>query len=423
MILDKTVKIIPKSTSIKYYNELGYKFEKGEEIDVDIKDIPLHSSIKIRVLCDFCMKNIMMVTMNNYTNVMEKSGSYVCKDCAQEKKKITFNSHYGKGHEKEYKELKDKIKKTCLERYGTDNPLKSKEIQKKVKNTNLERYGVENVFGNDKIKNKIKQHYINEYGVEYASQVNDFKSKAKETCLKKYGTENPFQNDYVKNKYKNTCLEKYGFEYASKSNAVKQKVRNTLIERYGTDNIMLLPDVKEKVKQTNIERYGFDNPMKCKEIREKLTQTLCKNQSQKTSQQQLYLHNLYGGELNYPISYYSTDICLLGEKIVIEYDGGGHNLRVTLGSLTQEEFNKKEIIRNIKIKSEGYKQIRIISSKDYLPSDEILLKMLNIAKEYFNTTNHTWVEYNIDTSIMQNAEHKDGVYFDFGELRKIKKAS
>ena len=47
-------------------------------------------------------------------------------------------------------------------------------------------------------------------------------------------------------------------------------------------------------------------------------------------------------------------------------------------------------------------------------------KMLEQAKQYFNATNHTWVAYDIDTSLVRNAENKEGVFFDFGELRKIK---
>ena len=57
------------------------------------------------------------------------------------------------------------------------------------------------------------------------------------------------------------------------------------------------------------------------------------------------------------------------------------------------------------------KLIRIISSKNYLPSNDTLLQMLSQAKQYFNTTNHTWVEYNVDTSLMRNAENKEGVFF------------
>jgi hypothetical protein len=73
------------------------------------------------------------------------------------------------------------------------------------------------------------------------------------------------------------------------------------------------------------------------------------------------------------------------------------------------------------IKRAGYKQMRIVSSKDKLPSDEILLQMLSEAKQYFfDYPEHSWIEYNIDTSTVRNAEHKNGVFFDCGKLRNIK---
>ena len=104
----------------------------------------------------------------------------------------------------------------------------------------------------------------------------------------------------------------------------------------------------------------------------------------------------------------------------IEYDGGGHDLNVKLGSITQKEFNQKEIIRNNIIKRNGYKQMKIISSNDKLPSDDVLLKMLSDTRQYFiDHPNHSWIEFNIDNSIVRNAENKNGISYDFGDLRKI----
>ncbi len=162
--------------------------------------------------------------------------------------------------------------------------------------------------------------------------------------------------------------------------------------------------------------------MKYPMFKEKLVKAMHKNGTQKTSKQQHYLHKLYGGELNYPIKYYDVDICLLDEKLVIEYDGGGHNLSVKFGDYTQEEFDKRDIIRNAVIKKEGYRQIKIISKRDKLPYDIILLQMLNCAKQYFSSTNHSWINFDIDNSRMINAENKDsnGVFYDYGELHTIK---
>lgn len=223
-------------------------------------------------------------------------------------------------------------------------------------------------------------------------------------------------------KTERTNLSKYGVSNYSSTLDCKEKVKNSFLKHYGVDNGAKAHEVKIKTYNTNLRRYGVSNTMQSSEVRAKANKTLCKNGTQKTSKQQLYLHSIYGGEINYPIKYYATDICFPEEKIVIEYDGGGHDLRVVLGRLTQEEFDNKEMIRNIIIKKEGYRRINILSKKDFLPSDQILLQMLEAAKQYFSQfPNHSWIEYNIDTSSVRNAEHKDGVFFDFGELRKINK--
>ena len=95
---------------------------------------------------------------------------------------------------------------------------------------------------------------------------------------------------------------------------------------------------------------------------------------------------------------------------------------VKLGAYSQEEFNQRQIVRDNIVKREGYKIIRIISNKDKLPSDEILLQMLKDAKQYFKDyPSHSWFEFDIDNQIIRNAEHKDGSPYFYGELRKIKK--
>ena len=107
--------------------------------------------------------------------------------------------------------------------------------------------------------------------------------------------------------------------------------------------------------------------------------------------------------------------------MVCEYDGGGHFLNVITGKITEGEHLKKEIVRFSVIKKEGYKQMRIISLKDELPSDQILFQMLSEARNYFlKYPNHSWIEFDIDLSIVRNAEYKDGFRYDYGELRTIK---
>lgn len=221
--------------------------------------------------------------------------------------------------------------------------------------------------------------------------------------------------------YEHYCesMDTFG-EYACKKCKTKH-YKESCLRNYGVDNSTKSKKVYEQMIQTSLQRYGTIHPMQSSKIKEKAVKTLYKNSSQKTSKQQHYICNLYKGILNFPLKYYNLDICFPEEKLCIEYDGGGHNLAVVTGKITKEEFNQKEIIRNAIIKREGYKQMRIISSTDKLPLDSTLFQMLSYTKEYFSKyPEHSWIEYNIDSSSIRSAEHKDGIFFNYGDLRTIK---
>lgn len=263
-----------------------------------------------------------------------------------------------------------------------------------------------------------KQRDIDIYGCSYV-ETEEFKEKRKKTYLNNLGVESPLQNKEIMENIRSTNLRKYGYENPSQVPEFKEKARLTALEHFGVDCPSKTEEIKEKIRNTNLQKYGVPYTQQSPEVRAKANETLCKNGTQKTSKQQLYLHSLYGGKLNFFIKHYAADICFPEEKLIIEYDGGGHDLRVTLGRLTQEEFDQKEIIRNNIIKREGYRRIDIVSKSDKLPSDTILLQMLSDARNYFQTTSHSWVCYDIDQSLLFNAEHKDGVLYNYGELRRI----
>ena len=268
---------------------------------------------------------------------------------------------------------------------------------------------------------KLQEKCKEKYGVDNVSQLKDVQKKREETFKEHYGTLNPLQSKKIKNKQAQTIFNVYGVNNISQLEDIKKKKARTTYKHYGVDCPSKSEKVKEKTRITNIQRYGVPYTQQSPEVRAKANETLCKNGNQKTSKQQLYLHSLYGGELNYFAKYYAIDICFPEEKFAVEYDGGGHDLRVTLGRLTQEEFKRKEIIRNNTIKREGYKQMRIISENDKLPSDTILLQMLSEARTYFQAyPSHSWIEFNLDTSTVRNAENINGIPYDFGALRTIK---
>lgn len=255
-----------------------------------------------------------------------------------------------------------------------------------------------------------------------------YSQKCKETNLIRFGETSYAKTKEYQEKRMNTTMSRYGVEHYSKTQEYKEKWNNTCIERYGDS---YRKQFMNKAFDTFYNKTGYSFPSQSPDVREKIVNAMNENGSVKCSLQQRYIFNLYNNNdnnvlLNYPIGKkFFADIGFVNEKIDIEYDGGFHGGAVKLGVITQEQFDKTEIIRNNVIKKEGYKQMRIISTKDLLPSDTILLQMLSQAKEYFSSTNHTWISYDIDNSRMINAENKDsnGVFFNFGELRKIKEIS
>lgn len=359
MLLTKELEVIPSGRSISHYRKLGYEVKYLVPLTVKVEDLLDKSNEEVEAVCTDC-GNIIKIKYVNYNRTVNSVGKYVCPDCVGKYASL----HY---------------KKTMKQRYG----------------------------------------------VEHCSQLESVKKKVAETCLQNYGADNPGKVKELREKQRQTVFEKYGVYYVSQSEEVKNKIRTTTYSHYGVENPSQSVEIRQKIIESNLSSYGVSNVSQAPEIREKVRKTMYKNGTCPTSRQQQYIYNLYlqsnpTAKLNYPISHYSADICFPEEKIVIEYDGGFHDGNVKTGRLTQEEFDHKEIIRSQIIKREGYKQIRLISHHDKLPSDEILLQILDISKQYFNDNpERSWIEFDFDSSLMRNALHKEGVFFDYGELRTL----
>ena len=190
-----------------------------------------------------------------------------------------------------------------------------------------------------------------------------------------------------------------------------------LSDTYHT-NSDLLHYVCECGKESYISLNNFKTGQRCKECGDiRKRDTLFSNGTAPCSRQQRYLHQLFGGELNYPVKTFSLDIAFPEEMIYLEYDGGGHDLSVKYGNLTTEEFVKKERNRTYYFMRNGWKSIRIISSKDKIPSDEKLLEMLDYSRQYLSD-NHHYIKFDIDNHNIKTSQFiKD---FDFGVLRVVK---
>lgn len=366
MLLDNYVKVKINSANKNYYENKGY-------------EIPTKINKNGKKCIDW--GSTIVVKIQDLSKGSNAKIHIRCDNCGKETT-VTYNTYVNqylkKGTDGKYyckSCSKIHVKQTTLQKYGVDHIRHVEEIHNKIINTNIEKYGGKSPAASKDVVNKTKKTNLERYGVTCPLRLEENIKLAEEGCMKKYGTLHPFQSD------------KYW----------------------------------EEQKAKNLKKYGYEWIAQVPQIREKMYKSFQNNNSMKSSSQQRYLCNLYNGKLNYMISYYFVDIYIEKDKICCEYDGGAHNLNVFTGRLSQEEFDKKEMIREKTIREKGNRIIRIISLTDYLPSDEILLQMYSESLSYFNDSGHTWRTYDIDKGIFMDAEHKDGESYDFGDLRKIQK--
>lgn len=151
---------------------------------------------------------------------------------------------------------------------------------------------------------------------------------------------------------------------------------------------------------------------KCKFCRiEKRRKVFLKLDKASCSTQQKYLHNLLGGELNYPCKKYFLDIAFPDDMIYIEYNGGAHDRKVKIGEMSEECFIKKETERNEFLYKLGWRKIEINSKNDYIAQDNIILNEIHKAKRSFNKGCFYYF-INFNSKIMDEK---------FGKLRRINK--
>jgi hypothetical protein len=264
---------------------------------------------------------------------------------------------------------------------------------------------------------KTKEVNYIRIGVESFMQLDSTKDKAKETNLKRYGVESPMQNKEIQEKSKATLMQNYGVEIPMQSEEIKNKTAATNIIKYGNKSPVQNEYVKSKMLATMRKNHGVDYAQQSKKIREKTIQRMYENGNAPCSTQQKYIHNLIDGELNFPQNGTWLDIAFPDEKIYVEYDGRGHDLSVQLDQVARKEFDNKERRRWYALYSKGWREIRIISTKDKLPSDEKILEMMDFAKGYLNTGRH-YIKFKIDEGIVKTSQFE--TTYDFGKLRKIK---
>lgn len=220
------------------------------------------------------------------------------------------------------------------------------------------------------------------YGVDNPMKVDEFKENQRKTIQANYGVDFPLQNKEILEKVKRTNMERYGVDVYAKTQECQDKMKKTNLERYGVEHYSMTDEWNVKVGNTVRMRYGVDSISQIPEVMQKKIDTMYANGTIATSSQQIYIHNLLDGVLNYPTERSTLDIAFPDEMIYVEYDGGGHNLPVKLGIMTQEEFDKKEKRRTFSLFDRGWKEIRLASDKDKLPEDLEILRTVEKARSF-----------------------------------------
>lgn len=353
LLITKTVQVRWSSSNKQHYVSRGYTYTKHNDVfECKTEDLIDGSHTKVEVMCDYCLSN-------GVETIVEKEWRRYIRD-----------------------NVKSPIHTDCCAKC---QPIKTKEC-----------------------------NLIN-YGVESKTMLLETQEKMKIGCLKSFGTDHPMKNEEIRQRTVDTFIDRYGFDNPMKNQDIIDKSNATKILHFGSTNHMSSEEVVNKYNTTNLRKYGYEWHLQSPEIRAKGRKTMYELGSVQCSKQQRYLHNLFGGELNYPVSYLSLDIAFPENKIYIEYNGNGHDLSVKLGTMTDEKFKTREIKRYQYLKSQGWKVININSPYDYLPKDEVLREELSKAMAWLSEEGYGHSHYNIDIGLSIFDEK-------YGKLRRIKEA-
>jgi hypothetical protein len=392
-------------------------------IEIEIFKLHRTSEYPIQVYCHYCLeKGLKVIKSISCAEYYRENEKVNCKACSSTVRKETCLKKYGVEFAQQASLVKDKVEQTNIERYGVKAPAQNKEVFQKMKDTMLNTYGVENAGQSLEIQEKVKKTNLERYGAEHIWSSKQGRDSYKNTMLKIYGSDSPMKVDTIKRKQQNTILETYGVSNISMLQEVKDKKHKTNLNLYGSEEYLGSKKCIEDRTETLLRKYGVDHPMKIPGVSFRASKNAMRSKCEQgtvcSSKQQRYICNLFKGNLNTYIedSNISLDITLEG-NIAIEYDGSGHRMPIKLNGVSEQDFNRKEQKRSYFVLNQGWKLIRIISSKDLLPSDEVLLQMLSEAKTLFTTTERSWITYNLDT--LEVAWKGLTRLYNYGTLKKV----
>lgn len=346
MLLTKTVSIrIIGVTREHYSQKMGIELHADDIVEVPVEFLNDKSEKLVDVICDYCGKKY-TTKWYGYLKSRKNFPKDSCPSCRSAKTRDVCMLKYGVDNPAKAESVRQKYKETCLEKYSVDNSMKAEQTKKKVKQTNIERYGTACSLQNDDVKKKSEKTLLEKYGAETFMGSEKGQKIVRATMQEKYGVDKPFQNKDIKAKAVATITERYGECGPLGNEEIREKIAKTVSEKYGNIETMV---------ESGLHRCG----------------------TAYVSKTQMKLCELYGGKLNKNIGRYFGDIVFEDKKIVIEYDGGGHDLAVKTGRLSQKEFDEKELKRQECFINNGYKIGRIVDKHGKKLSDSEYLEIKN----------------------------------------------
>ena len=208
--------------------------------------------------------------------------------------------------------------------------------------------------------NKIVESNYTKYGVKTNLMLKENQEKSKQTVKEKYGVDNVMQNEEIKNKQAASVEKHYG---------VKSPIQN--------------PEIKEKIRRTAVEKYGAEFTRGGMLL---INGVFC-------SKTQKEICNYFNFEINAFIKQYCVDG--LKNNIIIEYNGGGHDIAVQKEQISREDFDKKEKGRLDNLIKLGY-SVLVIENKEDLPLSE---KDYNNLKDIINNLSNSQIKkYQVEGS-------------------------
>lgn len=110
-----------------------------------------------------------------------------------------------------YKRVSNSVKSTF------NDPVRGEEVRNKMKKTCLEKYGTESAWASDVVKDKIRKTILNKYGVDHLSKSKEIQEIKKANSLIKWGVEHPISAKEVRDKSISTMIERYGVDHFPQS--------------------------------------------------------------------------------------------------------------------------------------------------------------------------------------------------------------